>query len=490
MNSATRQSNEISDPLPSQGETPLCSNRDLEREQRLDEIIASYLDDAARGCAPDRANLLAQHADLATELKAFFADQDRFNRLATPLRQISQESPYTGTEALDSQGQTPALSDTQSFATRPPAATGDTPIDMPPDSAATVADGDFDDSVPGPQSATLPRIAGYEILEEIGRGGMGVVYKARQINLKRLVAIKMMRGGAGVRPHELARFEKEAEAVARVHHPNVVQIYAVGHKDDCPYFCLELIEGGSLQRKLSGAPLPARSTTKLVITLARAMHYAHQQGIVHRDLKPANILLAGAVDAPIDQCVPKVTDFGLAKRLDKEIGGTRTGEIMGTPSYMSPEQASGRSKDVGPAADIYALGTILYELLTGRPPFKAATPLDTVLQVLHDDPLPPSRLLTSCPRDLETICLKCLQKKPQRRYGSALELAEDLERFLESKTIRARAASLSERGVKWVRRNKATAAMLAVGALALALMVGMLIWHDLDLQVKEAQARK
>src|SRR5262249_39714331 len=316
------------------------------------------------------------------------------------------------------------------------------------------------------------------------------VYKARQQSLKRLVAVKMMQAGAGVRPAELARFRAEAEAVAQLRHPNVVQIHEVGDKGGCPCFCLELLEGGSLHKRLAGAPLQPKAAAALVLTLARAMHYAHQSGIIHRDLKPANILLVGARDAPIEHCVPKVSDFGLAKRIDSEVNGTGTGEIVGSPSYMAPEQAQGRSKQVGPAADIYALGAILYELLTGRPPFKAATPLDTVLQVLYDDPLAPSRLVPAVSRDLETICLKCLQKEPHRRYASALALAEDLERFLRGEPIHARPTTMWERALKWARRHPARAALWAIASAVPFLIVALLVLYNLHLEKTVSKAQQ
>jgi serine/threonine protein kinase len=242
------------------------------------------------------------------------------------------------------------------------------------------------------------RIGDYEVLEEIGRGAMGVVYKARQLSLNRLVALKMIVAGGHTSADEVARFRAEADAVARLQHPNIVQIYEVGEHDGLPYFSLELCPGGSLDRRLQGTPRPPAEAARLVQTLAAAVDAAHQSRLVHRDLKPANLLLTDG--GP--QAVVKIADFGLAKRLG-EAGQTLSGAIVGTPSYMAPEQAGGRSRDVGPAADIYALGAILYELLTGRPPFKAPSALDTLLQVVADDPVPPRQLQSKTPRDLETI---------------------------------------------------------------------------------------
>ncbi|HKB38354.1 MAG TPA: protein kinase, partial [Gemmataceae bacterium] len=272
---------------------------------------------------------------------------------------------------------------------------------------------------PADQSA----VAGYEILGELGRGGMGVVYKARQVKLGRVVALKMILAGGHAGAEDLTRFRTEAEALARLQHPNIVQIHEVGERDGLPFFSLEFCGGGSLEKKLAGAPLQPKEAAALVETLARAMQAAHDGGIIHRDLKTANVLLA-------EDGTPKITDFGLAKRLDTP-GATSTGVIMGTPSYMAPEQAAGKSKAVGPPADIYALGAMLYELLTGRPPFKAATDLDTLVQVVSDEPVPVRRLQPKVPRDLETICHKCLRKEPGQRYASAKALAEDLRRFQE-----------------------------------------------------------
>ena len=255
----------------------------------------------------------------------------------------------------------------------------------------------------------LPAVPGYELLGELGRGGMGVVYKALHLGLKRVVALKMILSGGHAGAAERERFRAEAEAVARLRHPNVVQIYEVGEHEGRSYLALDYVEGGSLAKHLVGRPLPAKEAAALVETVARTAHAAHQRGIIHRDLKPDNVLLT-------PDGTPKVTDFGLAKRLDGT-AQTSSGAVMGPPSYMAPEQAAGRSKEVGPAADVYSLGAILYRLLTGRPPFVAATTAETVLQVLHDEPLPPRRLQPRVPRDLETLCLKCLQKEPAKRPG-------------------------------------------------------------------------
>ena len=280
-------------------------------------------------------------------------------------------------------------------------------------------------------SRNAAQIPGYEILAKLGQGGMGVVYKARQRGLNRLVALKMIIGGSQARDDHLARFRVEAEAVARLRHPNILQIYDIGEFDDVPFVALELLEGGDLDARLAGTPQPGRPAAELVVTLARAVHAAHQAGILHRDLKPTNILFT-------DDGVPKITDFGLAKRLDSDSKQTESGQIMGSPSYMAPEQARGDTKVVGPAADVYALGAILYEMLTGRPPFKGETPIETVRQVVDDEPVPPRRLVPKVARDLETISLKCLCKQPHKRYPSAAALADDLERYLEGKPIQAR----------------------------------------------------
>jgi tetratricopeptide (TPR) repeat protein len=314
-------------------------------------------------------------------------------------------------------------------------------------------------------------IPGYQILGVLGRGGMGVVYKAMQTGLKRIVALKMILAGAHAGPEEEARFRLEVEAVAQLQHPNIVQVYEVGRYEKRPYCALEFIAGGNLDGRLKGEPQPALLAARLMEALAGAMHAAHERGIIHRDLKPANILLAGAPDTPLEQCTPKICDFGLAKQIDDDSHHTRSGAIMGTPSYMAPEQAEGHTRDVGPACDVYALGAILYDLLTGRPPFKAASVIDTLDQVRQQEPVPPSWLEMKVPRDLETICLKCLQKEPHKRYASAAALAEDLRRFQNREPILARRTGTVERVVKWARRRPALATLLAV----VVLVVGGLI---------------
>ena len=324
------------------------------------------------------------------------------------------------------------------------------------------------ETTPPPDWTSLPSVPGYEMEAVLGRGGMGVVFRARHVRLNRRVALKMLLAGAYAAPHERARFQREAEAVAGLRHPNIVQVYDVGDCDGRPYFTMEYVEGGSLAHKLAGAPQPARQAAQLVATLAAAVHAAHTRGIVHRDLKPANVLLA-------EDGTPMVADFGLARRQDDGAGLTYTGEAVGTPGYMAPEQALGRPDTVGPATDIYGLGAILYELLTGRPPFRAATAAETVQQVISQEPAPPSRLNDQVPHDLETICLKCLDKEPSRRYGTATELAGDLLRFLRGEPILARRAGPAERVLKWTRRHRSLAASLLSGILLLNGLVAVVV---------------
>ncbi len=391
-----------------------------EREQRLNEAIASYYQAREAGQAPDRAAFLAKHPDLTDELAAFLDDKAVFEKRA---------------------GEGAA----------------------PPSEAATVGGAD-----PAAAPAPLGKVeyfGDYELLEEIARGGMGVVYRARQASLNRPVALKMILAGSLASAADVQRFHTEAEAAALLEHPNIVPIYEVGEHEGRHYFSMKLITGGSLAGKVQEFSNGPRSAARLMATVGRAVHFAHLRGILHRDLKPANILLD-------EQGQPHVTDFGLAKRMQVEGGLTQSNAIVGTPGYMAPEQAAGR-KGLTTAADVYGLGAVLYELLTGRPPFQGPTPLDAILQVLEKEPAPPRSLNGRIDRDLETICLKCLQKDPERRYASAAALADDLDRWLNGEPIAARPVGRVERAWRWCRRNPVVAGLTAaVTLLLIAVAVG------------------
>jgi serine/threonine-protein kinase len=369
----------------------------------------------AAGRAPDRVVLLEQYPDLAADLEEFFAGQDELDRWTVPLRQVARQAGKIDPRLLD----------------------GDVP--------RTASLGD------------------YELLEEIGQGGMGVVYRARQKSLQRLVALKMLRRDQLRSAAEVQRFRNEAETVACLDHPHIVPIHEVGAHHDCPYFSMKLVEGGSLAGQLTRFTAEPREAAGLVATVARAVHHAHQRGVLHRDLKPTNILLDGAGQ-------PHVVDFGLARRVEADSSLTQSGAIVGTPSYMAPEQATGKKAAVTTATDVHGLGAILYALLTGRPPFQADNVLETLVQVREREPEPPSSVNRRVDRDLATICLKCLAKEPGRRYGSALVVAEDLERFLACQPIQARRVGLWERGLKWARRRPLAVAALAGLVMALVLL--------------------
>jgi tetratricopeptide (TPR) repeat protein len=325
------------------------------------------------------------------------------------------------------------------------------------------------------------QVPGYEILGKLGQGGMGVVYKALHLPLKRVVALKMIRPDVRDDAEYLSRFRREAETVARLQHPNIVQIYEIDEHGGLPYFALEFVEGGSLDRKVRGTPQPAAPAAELVETLARAMAAVHALGITHRDLKPANVLL-------LADGTPKITDFGLAKQLDRRTLPTDAGAILGTPNYMAPEQASGRGEEVGPLADVYALGAILYELLTGRPPFLGENPFHTLAQVCTHDPVSPRRLQPTVPRDLEKICLKCLEKEPRKRYASAADLADDLGRFRNGEPVRARLITPVGRAFKWARRHRAAAVAAVASILAvLGAVCGVVFYSLYEAQQKAQQ---
>lgn len=387
-------------------------------------------------------------------------------------------------------------------------------IDQPkpvPDDGGTV------DHEPAPrvdrskQTRELPTVPGYEILSELGRGAMGVVYKAQQTGLNRVVALKMVLAGAHASKLQLARFDLEARAVARLQHPNIVQIHEIGEQDGLPYFSLEFVDGGTLAKLIDHQPQSPRTAAEMAETLARAMQFAHEQNIIHRDLKPENILLTrsaprgsgsvsmdpsarthssmssktaetGAV-APV--ITPKISDFGLAKAIEDEgSSNTASGTIMGTPSYMAPEQARGDKSAHGPLCDLYSLGAILYELLTGRPPFQGASILDTLDQVRNREPVPVRQLQPKVPIDLETICLKCLQKDANKRYTTCAELADDLARFLAGHPIQARPVSGVERFWRWCRRNPKVAGLTAAAVLMLVCTAVVSLWAALAMSAK------
>jgi WD40 repeat protein len=391
----------------------------------LDAVIVDYLQDVDAGRPPDRDDLIARYPDFATELRAFFAGQDRLDRLAAPLRPTDSDATVA-----------------------------------PPAEAATLPPVV---NAPGSPLGVVRYFGDYELVEEIARGGMGVVFRARQVSLNRVVAVKMILAGHLASPRDVARFRREAEAAANLDHPNILPIHEVGQHDGQQYFSMKLVDGDSLAADIPALTRDRRRAVDLLAKVCRAIHFAHQRGILHRDLKPANVLLDR-------DGTPYVTDFGLARRVERDGGLTQTGVIVGTPSYMAPEQAIA-AKFLTTAADVYSLGAILYELLTGRPPFKAATPLDTIIRVIETDPVRPRAIDPTVDRDLETICLKCLAKEPAKRYGSAEALADDLDRWARGEPIAARPVGFWERRIKWVRRHPGRAAAVA----ALAVLVGYIV---------------
>lgn len=369
--------------------------------------------------------------------------------------------------------------------------------------ASTLASPEEDSSI------ALPELPGYMLLGELGRGGMGVVYKARQIQLNRLVAIKTIRAGELASPEEIKRFLAEAEAAAKLNHPHIVPIHEIGEQAGLHFFSMGFVDGPSVKERLAAEGIiEPKEAARLVATLAEAVHYAHQRGVVHRDLKPANVLLqveSGEpnVESPTSEIVPpkssrnaqpstlhpRITDFGLAKRIDADSSMTATGQVLGTPSFMPPEQASGDADRVGPRSDVYSLGAILYALVTGRPPFQAANVIETLKQVLESEPVSPRQLNPSVDRDLETICLKCLEKEPDKRYATARDLADDLGRYLRNEPISARPVGRLERGWRWCRRNPAQALAGLALVVAISASVGFGIRYSYSQQLEDALDR-
>jgi serine/threonine protein kinase len=445
-----------------------------EREQRLERILADYLHAVEAGTAPDRAALLQQHPDLAEDLDSFFRNRDEMQRIAEPIKQQVQALPQTGDES----------------------------------GAPDVGVG-----------SVIRYFGDYELLEEIARGGMGVVYKARQISLNRIVALKMILAGELASPADVRRFYYEAEAAANLDHPHIVPIYEVGEHEGQHYFTMRFIPGGSLAQHLTAFTQDQRAAAQLLMTVARAVHQAHQRGILHRDLKPANILLERTPQQGPDRAsdpaayVPMVSDFGLARRVVADhpgaqgtVGGTpspttsehsavslrpsasgdpalpaaisggtdprltQPGAIVGTPNYMAPEQAAGQSRG-SIAADVYGLGAILYEMLTRLPPFRAGTALDTLRQVIEKQPERPRSLNPRVKPELEAICLKCLAKNPNQRYDSAQELADDLERWSAGKRVQAYHYSVMKLMARFGRRDAAIPALALVGSIIAILII-------------------
>ena len=392
------------------------------RSELLSQITAEYLQVMEAGGTPDRESLLIQYPDLREDLRAFFDNQDHADNFASPPSEAAKLPPIAPTE--------------EATLLHPPADA----------EKATIPPGPrFDDAVAVRNQ--LRDFGDYELIEEIARGGMGVVFKARQLTLNRIVALKMILTGELAGEQDVKRFHAEAEAAAQLDHPGIVPIFEVGDHDGQHYFSMAFIEGSSLADKLKDGPLPPKQAAEQVKKISEAVAYAHQKGVIHRDLKPGNVLLDSNGQ-------PKVTDFGLAKRVETDSGLTATGQILGTPSYMPPEQAHGNTEAVTESVDVYSLGALLYALLSGRPPFQADNNLDTLLQVLEKDPVPLRLLNPKIDSDLETICLKCLEKNPDHRYSSATKLAQDLNRYLEGESISIKSLNLVDRLVRALQRSK------------------------------------
>ena len=439
----------------------------LSRDSRLNELIVEYLEAAERGAAPPVEDFIAKHSEYAESLRAFLNDQAQFRELA---KQVAPGSTPDARGADKANGAMPVP------------ASGSDPF------AATINVRPGESSAP-PSKPVLRYFGDYELLHEIARGGMGVVYKARQVSLNRIVAVKMILSGQLASEEDVRRFYTEAEAAAQLDHPGIVSIFEVGKQNDQHFFSMAFVDGPSLARRVADGPLPPREAAELLKSVSEAVHYAHEKGVIHRDLKPGNILLARS--DPIHGVVnhrqvesghykPKITDFGLAKLTEnRDESLTGTGQILGTPAYMPPEQAAAKASVIGVQSDVYSLGAVLYCLLTGRPPFYAATPLETLMQVQQQEPVSLRALNGTVPQDLETIVLKCLDKSPSRRYATAQQLADELGRYLEGRPILARPVGRVERTWRWCRRNPVVAALsgLAVGLLIAVAMVSFVAYR-------------
>ncbi|MBC8872543.1 MAG: protein kinase [Planctomycetes bacterium] len=456
---------------------------DYSENEHLNEIIAKYLAASDAGKALDRQQFLDQHPDLANELAAFFADYDKMEQLAKAAEPAAQ--PEREKAGLDAPTLPPGQPVTEAV-TIPPALGSqgaDEEATLPPKAVSTSSEGS---EQLAPVGTKVRYFGDYELLEEIARGGMGVVYKARQVSLNRIVALKMILAGQLASEEDVQRFHAEAEAAANLDHPGIVPIHEVGQHEGQHYFSMGFVEGSSLSAKVADGPLPPKKAAEHTKKVAEAVAFAHEHGVIHRDLKPANVLL----DAK-DQ--PRVTDFGLAKKVEGDSGLTVTGQILGTPGYMPPEQASGKIDEVTETADVYSLGAILYNLLTGRPPFQADNPLDTLMQVLEREPVSPRTLNPKVPQDLETICLKCLEKDRHRRYASAQDLADELKRFARGEPILARPISRLGRAWRWCKRKPVVASLgaaLVLLLLILAVAGPLVAIRQTSLVASETRARE
>ena len=404
------------------------------REEEFDRIVHGFYESVENGVTPDEADLIARHPGFADELRSFFAD---VNNLLT----------------IDRQQLNSGVRPEETLRTGPNAPT------LAPDSR-------------------FQYIGTYRIVREISRGGMGIVFEAYQESLRRRVALKLILSGNFASDDLVQRFKSEAEAAARLDHPGIVPIFEIGQHEGLYYFSMGLVDGESVADRLRDEPLPPKEAAKLLAEVCDAVAYAHSHGVIHRDLKPGNVLIDKAGN-------PRVTDFGLAKQLDTDNELTPSGHVLGTPAYMSPEQAMGNTQATGVLADVYSLGATLYAMLTGHPPFQAASTIESLRQVIEREPLSPRLQNPRIPKDLETICLKCLRKETEQRYSSAQALAEDLRRFLSGQPIAARPTRRIERAVKWCKRKPAVASLSAV-SIALLIMIPA-VWGITSARSKERE---